>query len=75
MATTLSLCPTRPLIPGLKAFRAHGQPDEPLAANVTGVRHYESVAAVLARIPDRSAYVRDAVRDRMIRDGLIDGQC
>ena len=52
-------------------FKPQGKPDEPLAKTPTNTKHYQRVWKVLQRMDAPAAYIRDAVRAKMIEDGLI----
>ena len=53
-------------------FRAQGNPVEPLADKPTNTKHYQRVYLVLQGMDAPAAYIRDAVLEKMIRDGLLE---
>ena len=52
-------------------FQPQGKPLEEIADKPTNTKHYQRVYLVLQGMDAPAAYIRDAVRAKMIEDGLI----
>lgn len=57
---------------GLRNFRPQGKPKEAIAPKPSNTKHYLRVWEVLQTLPEPAAYIRDAVLEKMIRDGLLE---
>lgn len=47
--------------------------DEPLASNIRGARFPLSADRAISQLPDKSDFIRTAVIDKLIAEGLLEG--
>jgi hypothetical protein len=57
--------------PAFVAARFNRVGDEPMAKTNIQVRLPESVDGVIRRLPNRSAFIRAAIAEKLQRDGLL----